>query len=67
VKDTVGQFGLEVHLGCTNMPNSKSNTEAMYFPAHSKPIEETEEVWCNGVLFLLEWMLRQSFLSSDRN
>jgi hypothetical protein len=40
VKDTFAQFGLTVHLGCTNIPDSKSKTEAMYFPAHSKPQEE---------------------------
>ena len=40
---TFAQFDLEVHLSCTNMPDSASKTEAIYFPAHSKPIEETDE------------------------
>ena len=48
VQNTFAQFGLEVHLGCTNTPNSKSKTEAMYFPAHSKTIEETEEELISG-------------------
>ena len=48
VKDTFAQFGLKVHLGWTNTPNLKSKTEAMYFPAHSKPIEETEEELISG-------------------
>jgi hypothetical protein len=54
VKDTFAQFGLEVHLGCTNTPNSKSKTEAMYFPAHSKPIEEVEEELISGRFIISE-------------
>ena len=54
VKDTFAQFGLEVHLGCTNMPKSKTKTEAMYFPAHSKPIEETEEELISGRFIISE-------------
>jgi len=52
VKDTFAQFGLEVHLGCTNTPKSKSKTEAMYFPAHSKPIEEVEEDLISGRIII---------------
>jgi hypothetical protein len=48
------QFGLTVHLGCTNMPDSKSKTEAMYFPAHSKPIEETDEDLTSGRIIISE-------------
>jgi hypothetical protein len=35
VKDTFTQFGLEVHLGCSNTPDSKSKTEIImyFFPA----------------------------------
>ena len=35
IQKTFAQFGLEVHLGCTNTPNSKSKIEAMYFPVYS--------------------------------
>ena len=48
VKNTFANFGLEVHLGSTETPNSKSKTEAMYFPAHSKPIEEIGEELITG-------------------
>ena len=48
VQQTFAQFGLEVHLGCTNTPKSTSKTEAMYFPSHSKPIDEIEEELVNG-------------------
>ena len=48
VQKSFAQFGLEVHLGCTNTPNSKSKTEAMYFPAYCKNIEETEEELISG-------------------
>ena len=48
VQQTFAQFGLEVHLGCTNTPKSFSKTEAMYFPSHSKPINETEEELVKG-------------------
>jgi hypothetical protein len=41
-----------VHLGCTNTPDSKSKTEAMYFPAHSKPIEEVEEDLISGRIII---------------
>jgi hypothetical protein len=54
VKDTFAQFGLKVHLGCTNMPDFKSKTEAMYFPAYSKPIEETEEELISGRFIISE-------------
>ena len=48
VQQTFAQFGLEVHLGCTNTPKSSSKTEAMYFTSHSKPINEIEEELVNG-------------------
>jgi hypothetical protein len=48
------QFGLEVHLGCTNTPNSPSKTEAMYFPAHPKePMDEIEEELVSGKYTIL--------------
>jgi hypothetical protein len=53
VKDTFAQFGFEVYLGCTNTPDSKSKTEALYFPpAHSKPIEEVEEDLISGRIII---------------
>ena len=54
VKDSFAQFGLKVHLGCTNTPNLKSKTEAMNFPAHSKPIEETKEELISGRFIISE-------------
>ena len=48
VQQTFAQFGLEVHLGCTNTPKSTSKNEAMYFPSHSKPIDKIEEEIVNG-------------------
>jgi hypothetical protein len=35
VQNNFAQFGLVVHLGCTNTTNLSSKTEAIYFPAHS--------------------------------
>jgi hypothetical protein len=48
VQQTFPQFGLEVHLGCTNTPKSSSKTEAMCFPSHSKPIDEIDEELVKG-------------------
>jgi hypothetical protein len=48
VQQTFARFVLEVHLGCTNTPKLKSKTEAMYFPSHSKPMNEIEEELVKG-------------------
>ena len=39
-------------LTLTNTPDSKSKTEAMYFPAHSKPIEEVDKDLISGRIII---------------